>query len=94
MTAGLWLARRRLVAACVDGAGPARPLRVAPTDDARRGLVEYLAAAGSALVAIDALARTEPLTTLAARRCLCVWLVDGALVRRLMQTEGARSSWF
>ena len=47
VTCGLWLAQRRLVAAVLGPAGDARRvIRAALTEDARFGLVEYLAAAG------------------------------------------------
>ena len=60
VTCGLWLARRRLVAAMLGPRGDARRvIRAALSDDARFGLVEYLAAAGAELVATEALARVD-----------------------------------
>lgn len=90
MNAGLWLSRRRLVAALDDRAAP-RPLRAALTDDARWGLLEYLAGCGSALVASEALARADPLPGQAARRGLTVWLIDDALLDALLRAAAIRS---
>lgn len=45
VTCGLWLARRRLVAAVLGPSGEARRvIRAALTDEARFGLIEFLAA--------------------------------------------------
>lgn len=90
MTAGLWLSRCRLVAVLADGATP-RPIRAALTDDARWGLVEYLAHCDCALVASEALARTDPLPGHAARRGLTVWLIDDALLDALLRAAAIRS---
>jgi hypothetical protein len=90
-TAGLWLARRRLVAVLVGPGGEARrAIRAALTDDARFGLVEYLAAAGVEIVATEALARADLLPAQAARRGLAVWSADDALVAAWLRAAGIR----
>ena len=82
---GLWLARRRLVAALVGPAGQRqRVLRAVPTDDARFGLGEYLVHAGCDLVATEALARADLLPAQLARRGLAVWLAEDQLVAGLL----------
>jgi len=86
VTCGLWLARRRLVAAVLGpGGGLRRVIRAALTDDARFGLVEYLAAAGAELVATEALARVDLMPVQAARRGLAVWTAGDALVAALLR---------
>lgn len=91
MTCGLWLARRRLVVAVLGReGGPRRVIRAALTDDARFGLVEYLAAAGAEVVATEALARVD-LTPVQAVRCgLAVWTAGDALVAALLGAAGIR----
>lgn len=90
MNAGLWLSRRRLVAVLADGAAP-RPVRAALTDDARWGLLEYLARGDCALVASEALDRADPFPGQAARRGLTVWLIDDALLDALLRAAAIRS---
>ncbi len=92
MTCGLWLARRRLVAAMVGPEGEARRvIRAALTDDARFGLVEYLAATGTTeLVATEALIRVDLLPSQAARRGLVVWAVGDGLVAALLGAAAIR----
>jgi hypothetical protein len=91
VTCGLWLARRRLVAAVVGpGEGARRVIRAALTDDARFGLIEYLAAAGAELVATEALARVDLLPVQAARRGLAVWTAGDAYVAALLRAAGVR----
>jgi len=91
VTCGLWLARRRLVAALVGPGGEARRvLRSALTDEARFGLVEYLAAVGAEVVAAEALARIELMPMQAARRGLAVWTVGDALLAALLQAAAIR----
>ncbi len=88
---GLWLARRRLVAALVAPAGQRqRVLRAAPTDDARFGLAEYLIHADCEVVATEALARADPLPAQLARRDLVVWLADDRLVAGLLGAAAIR----
>jgi len=92
VTCGLWLARRRLVAAMVGPEGAARRvIRAALTDDARFGLVEYLAATGTTeLVATEALIRVDLLPSQAARRGLVVWTVGDGLVAALLGAAAIR----
>jgi hypothetical protein len=88
---GLWLARRRLVAVLVGARGELRrTIRAALTDDARFGLIEYLAHAGCEIVATDALARADLLPGQAARRDLAVWLADDQLVAALLGVAAVR----
>ena len=88
---GLWLARRRLAAALVGDRGELRRvLRAALTDDARFGLLEYLAHAGCEIVATEALARADLVAAQAARRGLAVWLADDALVGALLGVAAVR----
>jgi len=91
VTCGLWLARRRLVAAVVGPRGePRRVIRAALTDEARFGLVEYLAAAGAELVATEALARIDLMPLQAAHRGVAVWTVGDALVAALLGAAAIR----
>lgn len=91
VTCGLWLARRRLVAAVLGPRGDARRvIRAALTDDARFGLLEYLAAAGAELVATEALARVDLTPVQAARRGLAVWTAGDALVAALLRAAAIR----
>jgi hypothetical protein len=91
VTCGLWLARRRLVAALVGPGGEARRvIRAALTDEARFGLVEYLAAAGAELVTTETLAHVDLLPVQAARRGLAVWTVGDALVAALLRAAAIR----
>jgi len=92
VTCGLWLARRRLVAAMVGPEGEARRvIRAAFTDDARFGLLEYLAATGTTeLVATEALIRVDLLPSQAARRGLVVWTVGDGLVAALLGAAAIR----
>jgi hypothetical protein len=91
VTCGLWPARRRLVAAVLGPEGQARRvIRAALTDDARFGLLEYLAATGAELVATEALARVDLLPVQAARRGLAVWTAGDALVAALLRAAGIR----
>ena len=88
---GLWLARRRLVAVLVgDGGAPRRTIRAALTDDARYGLLEYLAHAGAEIVATEALARVDLLPAQAAGRGVVVWRADDALVAALLGAAAVR----
>jgi hypothetical protein len=91
VTCGLWLARRRLVAAVLGPGGEARRvIRAALTDDARFGLVEFLAAAGAEIVATEALARIDLVPVQAARRGLAVWTAGDALVAALLRAAAIR----
>jgi hypothetical protein len=91
VTCGLWLARRRLVAVVLGPRGSARRvIRAALTEDARFGLLEYLAAAGADLVATEALARVDLTPVQAARRGLSVWTAGDALVAALLRAAAIR----
>lgn len=91
VTCGLWLARRRLVAAVLGPGGDARRVvRAALTDDARFGLLEYLAAVGAEIVATEALARVDLTPVQAARRGLAVWTASDALVAALLRAAAIR----
>ena len=88
---GLWLVRRRLVAALVGPPGQApRTIRSATSDDARFGLAEYLTHAGCDVVATEALARTDPLPAQLARRGLTIWLADDQLAASLLGVAAVR----
>lgn len=87
VTCGLVLAPRRLVAVVLGPGGEARrAIRAALTDDARYGLVQYLAAVGAELVVADGLLAADPVV---ARRAidagLAVWVAPAALVTALAQ---------
>jgi hypothetical protein len=93
VTCGLWLARRRLVAVVVGpGGGARRVIRAALTDEARFGLVEYLAAAGAEVVATEALVRIELMPSQATRRGLAVWTVSDGLVAALLGAAAIRDA--
>ncbi len=91
VTCGLWLARRRLVVVVLGpGGGARRVIRAALTDDARFGLVEYLAAAGAEVVATEALTRVDLAPVQAVRCGLAVWTAGDALVAALLGAAGIR----
>ena len=80
LTCGLVLAPRRLVAVVLGPGGEARrAIRAALTDDARYGLVAYLAHAGAEIVATEALVRTDPAAQHALAAGLVAWAVPDAL---------------
>jgi hypothetical protein len=88
---GLWLAKRRLVAVLVgDGGEARRTIRTALTDDARFGLIEYLAQAGCEIVATEALTRADLLPAQASRRGIVVWNADDALAAALLRAAAVR----
>jgi len=95
ITCGLVLAPRRLVAVVLMPGGEARrAIRAALTDDARFGLVQYLAATGADLAVSDSLLVADPVVRRAAEAGLVVWLAPASLVSALAQaaaiTEPAR----
>lgn len=92
MTAcGLWLAQRRLIAALVGPAGEThRIIRSALTTDARFGLLEYLVAAETEIVAAEALVHCDLLPQHAARRGLVVWAAGDSLVAALLRAAAIR----
>lgn len=80
-TAGIVLARRRLVAAILHpGDRQHRVLRAVLTDDARAGLAHYLAAAGAEIVVPEALAQGDPFASVARAAGLRIWIAPDALV--------------
>jgi hypothetical protein len=90
-TCGLWLVKRRLVAVLVGpGDEPRRLIRSALTPDARFGLLEYLIAAETEIVAAEALARVDLLPQHAARRGLVVWAAGDGLVAALLRAAAIR----
>ncbi len=95
LTCGLVLAPRRLVAVVVGPGGEARrAIRAALTDDARYGLVAYLAHAGAEIVAAEALVRANPTAQHALAAGLVTWAAPDALVaavaRAVAITDPAR----
>ena len=90
-TCGLWLARRRLVAALLSSGGQGQRLvRAALTEDSRFGLAEHLVHADCEVVVTEALARADPLPAQLARRGLIVWLADDQLVAALLAIAAVR----
>ena len=78
---GLVLTPRRLVAVVLGpGGGAPRAVRAALTDDARHGLVAYLANAGAQIVVTDALVRADPVAQHALAAGLAAWTAPDALV--------------
>lgn len=83
---GVVLAPRRLVAVALGpGGGARRALRAALTDDARFGLVQYLAAVGAELVVAEGLLPGDPVARRAIDAGLVVWVAPGGLVAALAQ---------
>lgn len=86
ITCGIVLAPRRLVAVVLGpGGGAGRALRAAFTDDARFGLVQYLAAVGAELVVAQELLPADPVARRAVEAGLVVWIAPGGLVAALAQ---------
>jgi hypothetical protein len=80
-TCGLVLAPRRLVAVVLGPGGEARrAIRAALTDDARYGLVAYLANLGAEIVAAEALVRGDPVAQRVLGAGLVAWAAPNALV--------------
>jgi len=97
ITCGLILAPRRLVAVVLGPGGEARRvIRAALTDDARFGLVEYLAAVGAEIVVTDVLVRGDPVARNAVRAGLAVWIAPDTLVSAVARaaaiTDPARTA--
>ena len=85
-TCGLVLAPRRLVAVVLGPGGEARrAFSAALTDDARFGLVAYLASAGAEIVAAEALVRNDPVAQRALAAGLGVWVAPDALVAAVVR---------
>ena len=94
-TCGLVLAPRRLVAVVLGPGGEARrAIHAALTDDARYGLVAYLAHAGAEIVAEEALVRADPIAQHALAAGLAAWAAPNALVAAVARaaaiTDAAR----
>ena len=97
ITCGLVLAPRRLVAVVLGPGGEARrAIRVALTDDARYGLVAYLANAGAEIVAAEALVRGDAVARRALGAGFVVWAAPDALVAAIARaaaiTDAARTA--
>jgi len=88
MTCGLWPRPRGLVAVLIDDAGHTRSITVAPTDDARWGLAQRLAATGADLVVDVALLEADPVAALALRAGVTVWIAGPPLVAALRCAAG------
>jgi len=83
-TCGIVLSQRRLVAVVLGPGGEARrAIRAALTDDARFGLVTYLAAAGVEIVVTDGFVRIDPVAHRALAAGLGGWVVPDALAAAL-----------
>jgi hypothetical protein len=86
ITCGLVLAPRRLVAVVLGPGDEARrAIRAALTDDARFGLVHYLAAIAAELVTAEGLLAADPVARRAVETGLVVWAAPDALVSALAQ---------
>ena len=85
---GLWPRPRGLVAVLIDDSGHTRSITVAPTDDARWGLVQRLAATEADLVVDVALLEADPLASIALRAGVTVWIADSPLVAALRAAAG------
>lgn len=85
-TCGLVVAPRRLVAVVLGPGGEARrAIRAALTNDARYGLVAYLANAGAQVVAADALIRGDPIAQRVLGAGLVAWVAPDALVAAIVR---------
>jgi hypothetical protein len=96
-TCGLVFAPRRLVAVVLGPSGEARrAIRAALTDDARYGLVAYLANIGTEIVAVETLVRTDTIAQRALAAGLVAWSVPVALVAAITRaaaiTDPARAA--
>jgi len=94
---GLVLASRRLVAVVLDPGGEARrAIRAALTDDARFGLVAYLAQLGTEIVAAEALVRGDTVAQRAVSAGIPTWVAPDALVAAVARaaaiTDPARTA--
>ncbi len=89
MTAcGVWPTSRGLVAVLIDSAGRARSFYVAPTDEARWGLSQRLAAVGAELVLDEALVENDRIATAARRAGVTVWIAGPPLIGALRCAAG------
>lgn len=87
-TCGIWPRPRGLVAVLIDDAGHTRSVTVAPTDDARWGLAQRLAATGTDLVMDAALLEADPVAPIALRAGVTVWVAGPPLVAALRCAAG------
>jgi uncharacterized protein YbjT (DUF2867 family) len=83
ITCGLWGAPRDLVAVVIDDEeAPSKAIKVARTDDARWGLLEFLDAHHGIeceLVIPEVLLRTDSIAHLARKRGRTVWVIPQSL---------------
>jgi len=96
-TCGIWPRPHGLLAVLIDAGGHSRSIAVAPTDDARWGLVQRLAATGTHLVVDEALLKADPVASVARRAGVTVWIAGPPLVAALrcaaaVAHRGARPS--
>lgn len=86
ITCGVVLTPPRLVAVVLGpGGGARRAIRAALTDDARYGLVQYLAAVGAEVVVADGLLAADPIAQRIVDADVVVWVAPGGLVSALAQ---------
>jgi len=87
-TCGIWPRPHGLVALLVDHAGHTRSVTIAPTDDARWGLSQRLAATGTDLVVDAALLEADAVAPIALRAGVTVWVAGAPLVEALRSAAG------
>ena len=94
MTAcGVWLGRRGLVAVLADGGGRiSLAVTLAPTDGARWGLAQRLAAVGAGLVIDEAHLPADPVAFVVRRAGVRVWVAEPPLVASLRCAAGITRS--
>ena len=85
-SSGLVLAPRRLVAVVLGPGGETRrAIRAALTDDARYGLVAYLANTGAEIVTAETLVRSDQIVHHALAAGLTAWAAPDALVAAIVR---------
>lgn len=88
---GIWAKKRGFIAVILEPDGSVRrPISVASIDDARWGLIEYLAVEPTVVVLSEAFCRKDPLGNLALRRGLDLYLAPTHLVELLKSANGLR----
>jgi hypothetical protein len=81
---GVWPAERHLVAVLLRASGrPRPPVTIAPTDEARWGLVHYLVAAGASALVLPETLLCDPLASIAVEEDLEVWIVPASLAESI-----------